>query len=361
MKILLLSLEMRRRSLRSMFYRRLFVLVAVFGLLACGLPERKQVWIVGSSTLYPFVAAAAEQYGRAGGGATPIVEANGTGGGIKLFCEGVGPKTPDIVNASRQMKDKEKKLCAQHGVTRISEFAVGFDGIVLANLKSSDRYHLTREQLFKALAKVLPNEKGALVANPYHHWNEIDASLPKTKIDVYGPPPTSGTRDAFVELVMEHSCKELPAFVKAYPEEDKRKEQCRLLREDGAFIDAGENDNIIVQKLQHNPQALGLFGYSFLEQNQDTLQGSLIEGKEPSFANIADGGYSVSRSLYMYVKQQHSDKVPGLLGFLKEMLSERAIGGEGYLAYKGLIPLPLTLRKLNRERLAALGMMQDPA
>jgi phosphate transport system substrate-binding protein len=342
-----------------MKWRGRILALTIIGLVACGVPPRKQIWVVGSSTLYPFIAAAAEQYGRAGGEFTPIVEANGTGGGIKLFCGGVGLEYPDIANASRQIKDKEKELCAQHGVMKVTEFAVGFDGIVLANLKSSTRYHLTLNQLFLALAKVLPNEKGELVANHYQKWNEIDSALPATKIEVYGPPPTSGTRDAFVELVMEHECKALPAFVAAYPDEDKRKEQCRLLREDGAFIDAGENDNIIVQKLQSNKLALGLFGYSFLEQNMDSLQGSVIDSAEPSFEKIADGSYPISRSLYIYIKQQHVSLIAGLLPFAKEILSEKAIGAEGYLAYKGLIPLPRLSRNLNRERLMAIGMMKN--
>lgn len=341
-----------------MVWRRGILFCTIIALISCGVSPRKQIWVVGSSTLYPFIAAAAEQYGRAGGEFTPIVEANGTGGGIKLFCGGFGMKYPDIANASRPMKDKEKELCAQNGVKGITEFAVGFDGIVLANLKSSRRYHLTTEQLFLALAKMLPNEAGELAPNHYKQWSEIDPALPKTAIEIYGPPPTSGTRDAFVELVMEKSCKELPAFVRMYPDEENRKEQCRLLREDGAFIDAGENDNIIVQKLQSNPLALGLFGYSFLEQNMDTLQGSVIDGAEPRFDKIVNGSYPISRSLFIYIKRQHIELVAGLLEFSKEILSEKAIGDEGYLAYKGLIPLPRHARKLNRERLMALKMIK---
>ena len=341
---------MKNRSLIA------FTLLASIGLLACSLPQRKQLWIVGSSTLYPFIATAAEQFGRSGAYPTPIVEANGTGGGIKLFCEGVGLKTPDIVNASRPMKEKEVALCAKNGVNpkEIAEFAIGFDGIVLANLKSSARYRLSREQLFKALAKQLPDASGKLAANPYQRWNEIDASLPDSPIEIYGPPPTSGTRDAFAELVMESSCKDLPAFVAVYPNEDTRKEQCKLLREDGRFIDAGENDNIIVQKLQHNPEALGVFGYSFLEQNADTLQGSLIEGVAPEFNAIAEGRYSISRSLYLYVKKQNTTKIKGLGAFLREVMSEEASGAEGYLALKGMIPLPASSQKFNKAMAAKL-------
>jgi phosphate transport system substrate-binding protein len=322
----------------------------LLAVVACSLPKRHQLWIVGSSTLYPFVASAAEQFGRAEGNLTPIVEANGTGGGIKLFCEGVGLRSPDIANASRPMKDTEKALCAKNGVTEIAEFQVGYDGIVLANLKTSLRYHLSREQLFQALAKELPNKDGKLIANPYRKWSEIDAALPDVAIEVYGPPPTSGTRDAFVELVMEHSCKGAAAFIAAYPNEDIRKKQCHLLREDGHFIDAGENDNIIVQKLKHSTTALGIFGYSFLEQNQDVLQGSLIENTEPRFDNISTGKYPISRSLYMYVKKAHLKKIAGLKAFMQEMTSENAIGAEGYLVIKGLIPLPASLQEQNKEK-----------
>lgn len=329
----------------------LLIMLAITVFTACSLPPRQQVWIVGSSTLYPFVATAAEQFGRSGNFLTPIVEATGTGGGIKLFCEGEGLKYPDIANASRPMKDKEITLCNANGVKEITEFAVGFDGIVLANLKSAQRYHLTRKQIFLALAKQLPNAEGKLTPNPYRRWKEISPELPDIAIEVYGPPPTSGTRDAFAELVMESQCKEDPAFIAAYPNEDTRKEQCKLLREDGPFIDAGENDNIIVQKLQHNDHALGIFGYSFLEQNADSLQGSIIESYDPTFQNIAEGMYPISRSLFMYVKTSHYQKIAGLRAFMKEMLSDEATGAEGYLAYKGLIPLPEEAHQQNQQKL----------
>ena len=320
-------------------------------LAACTIPQRKQIWIVGSSTLYPFIATAAEQFGRSTDFPTPIVEATGTGGGIKLFCEGEGEKHPDMVNASRPIKEKEIALCKTHGVTEFTEFGVGFDGIVLANLRTAERYHLTREQLFKALAKQLPDQKGNLELNHYKYWHEIDASLPHIPIEVYGPPPTSGTRDAFAELVMESQCKDQPAFIKAYPNEDIRKEQCKLLREDGPFIDAGENDNIIVQKLKHNDEALGIFGYSFLEQNADVLQGSIIESQEPTFQNIAENKYPISRSLFIYIKNKRVHKILGLKEFLTEVLSDNATGREVYLSYKGLIPLPQSSHDFNKEQL----------
>lgn len=331
--------------------RKGWLICLVILLAACSLPPRKQIWIVGSSTLYPFIATAAEQFGRSTDFLTPIVEATGTGGGIKLFCEGHGNKHPDIANASRPIKDKEIALCKSHGVNEITEFSIGFDGIVLANLKSARRYHLTREQLFKALAKQIADKKGNLQLNTYKYWQEIDVSLPNIPIEIYGPPPTSGTRDAFVELVMEPQCKDQPAFIKAYPNEDIRKEQCKLLREDGPFIDAGENDNIIVQKLKHNNDALGIFGYSFLEQNADVLQGSIIESQEPTFQNIAAGQYPISRSLFLYIKNDRLNEIAGLKEFLAEVLSDNATGAEGYLSYKGLIPLPKPSHEYNKVQL----------
>jgi len=306
---------------------------------ACTMPPRQQIRIVGSSTVYPFIAAAAEQFGRATDFATPIVEATGTGGGFKLFCAGVGEAFPDIANASRPIKDAERDLCAKAGVKEITELAIGYDGIVLAKLKQGQPLDISREQLFRALAKELPDADGKLVENPYTRWSEIDPALPDTEIAVYGPPPTSGTRDAFVELVMEPACIELPAFVAAYPDKEIRKNECHQLREDGHFVDAGENDNIIVQKLKSNEEALGLFGYSFLDQQRDALQGMKIEGVLPEFDRIASGDYKISRSLYIYIKDAHRPLVPGITEFVEEVKSERASGPEGYMTLKGLIPL----------------------
>jgi len=298
---------------------------------------RDEIRIVGSSTVFPFSTAVAEQFGKTSDFATPVVESTGTGGGFKLFCAGVGVDFPDISNASRPIKDSEIETCAANGVTEITEIKIGFDGIVLANSKDAPEVDLTRAQIWLALAKEVP-VGGVMTANPYVNWSDIDAALPNTKIEVLGPPPTSGTRDAFVELVMDKGCEEFPEV--AALEGDAKKAVCQTIREDGAYIDAGENDNLIVQKLEANPAALGIFGYSFLEQNADMLQASHIEGVEPTFEAIADGSYPVSRSLFFYVKNAHVDVIPGIREFVAEFVSDRATGEEGYLADKGLIPLP---------------------
>ncbi|MBI4030529.1 MAG: substrate-binding domain-containing protein [Proteobacteria bacterium] len=299
-----------------------------------------RIHIVGSSTVYPFITTVAEEFGKTTKFNSPIVESTGTGGGLKLFCSGTGDTFPDMANASRAIKDSERKLCAENGVKDITEIRIGFDGIVLANAKKSKHYELTKRQIFLALAKQVPDVSGKLAANPNEKWSDIDPALPTVKIEVYGPPTTSGTRDAFVELVMEEACDEMPAFIAAYADKDARKKACHLMREDGPYIEAGENDNLIVQKLRSNPDALGIFGFSFLEQNADVVQGSAIGGTEPAFETIADGSYSVSRPLFVYVKNTNIPTTPGLGAFITELVSEKAAGMDGYLAIKGLTPLP---------------------
>jgi phosphate transport system substrate-binding protein len=306
--------------------------------IASGAMASNQIRAAGSSTVYPFITVAAEEFGRSGEFKTPIIEATGTGGGFKLFCEGVGEQSTDLSNASRKIKKSEIDLCAKNGVKDITEIKIGYDGIVLANTLGSPDFDLTKAQIFSALAKEIPSE-GKLIANPNKKWSDIDASFPDTKIEVYGPPPTSGTRDAFVELVMEKACVDLPEFKAAYPDKKARKKACHVLREDGSFIETGENDNLIVQKLTNNDTALGIFGYSFLEQNASIVKGSKVSGFKASFENIASGDYPVSRSLYVYLKDAHLDKTPGLKEFAKELVSEKAIGEEGYLVARGLIPL----------------------
>lgn len=312
---------------------------------------RDQIRIVGSSTVFPFSTAVAEQFGQKSGHKTPVVESTGTGGGLKLFCAGVGEDTPDIANASRQIKKSELEACAKAGVTEVSEVKIGFDGIVLANSKQHPAFSLSEKEIWLALAKQVPVD-GKLVANPYTKWDQIDPALPAEKIEVLGPPPTSGTRDAFVELVMDRACEEV-AEVKAL-DADAKKAACQTIREDGAYIDAGENDNLIVQKLEANPTALGIFGFSFLDQNVDRLQGSTIQGVEPTFENIADAKYPVARSLYFYVKNGHVGAIPGIKEFIAEFTSEAAIGDEGYLADKGLIPMPADEREEARAEAARL-------
>lgn len=317
----------------------LVMLLTVSLLAGCGERARDKIRIVGSSTVYPFVSYAAEQFGVTTDFATPIVEATGTGGGIKMFCEGVSLASADMVNASRKIKPDEVALCANNGVSKITEITIGFDGIVLANTRKEEPYALSVRTVFLALAKQVPME-GKLVDNPYQTWDELDPTLPNVKIEVYGPPATSGTRDAFVEIVMEKGCGMFPEYEAAWPDKDLRKEKCHLLREDGRFIDAGENDNIIVQKLTSNPTSLGIFGYSFLEENAAKVQGATMDGVAPDFAHIADGSYPVARSLYVYVKDLHVGKVPGMVEFLEELTSEDALAEDGYLARIGLISLP---------------------
>lgn len=302
---------------------------------------RDQITIVGSSTVFPFSTTVAERFGKSTEFKTPVVESTGSGGGLKLFCSGVGTEFPDITNASRRIKESEVAKCAENGVTDIVEAKIGYDGIVLANSKTADQVSFSLEDLFMGLAKDIPTGvDGETKPNPFTMWNEVNPELPAIKIEVLGPPPTSGTRDAFVELAMEGGCKSVD-WIKALKKTDKAayKSLCHNIREDGAYVEAGENDNLIVQKLNANPDAFGIFGYSFLEQNEDSVQGSLIDGVEPEFEAIAEGDYPVSRSLYFYVKKAHVGVVPGIEAFLNEFTSEDAWGEEGYLADKGLIPL----------------------
>ncbi|WP_299851774.1 substrate-binding domain-containing protein [uncultured Roseovarius sp.] len=301
---------------------------------------RDQINIVGSSTVFPFSTTVAERFGKSTDFATPIVESTGSGGGLKLFCSGAGVDTPDITNASRRIKSSEVELCAENGVNDIVEVKIGFDGIVLANAVGDAPVELTLQEIFLALAKDVPSGEGETQPNPYTMWNEINPDLPAVKIEVLGPPPTSGTRDAFAELALEGGCKTFD-WIKAMKKEDKSayKSLCHTVREDGAYVEAGENDNLIVQKLEANPDAFGVFGYSFLEQNSDKVQGSLVGGVAPEFELIADGDYPIARSLYFYVKKDHVGVVPGIEEFLAEFTSEDAWGEDGYLADKGLIPL----------------------
>jgi phosphate transport system substrate-binding protein len=250
--------------------------------------SRDYIAVVGSSTVYPFTTTVAEQFGKGGKFKTPKVESTGTGGGFKLFCSGVGVQYPDISNASRAIKASEVETCAKNGVKDIIEVKVGYDGIVLANSKKASLYKVTRREVFLALAKNVPDPANptALVPNPYKTWNQINKALPADKIEVLGPPPTSGTRDAFVELVMEEGCQSF-SWIKTLKgvDEARFKRVCDSVREDGAYVEAGENDNLIVQKLEANPKALGIFGFSFLEENVSRIEGSFIDGVEPTFDN----------------------------------------------------------------------------
>ena len=320
---------------------------------------RDTISIVGSSTVYPFATVVAERFGRTGN-ATPKIESTGSGGGMKLFCQGVGTQHPDITNASRRMKKSEFELCQSNGVKDITEVKVGYDGIVIANSVKGEQIDLSLRDIFLALAKDVPNPDGSeeLVANPYKTWKDVNPALPNTEIEVLGPPPTSGTRDAFNELAIEGGCKTFP-WLKAIKSEDKSKYKaiCRSVREDGAYVEAGENDNLIVQKLEKNPAAYGVFGYSFLDQNRGVVQAANVGGVEPTFEAIGSGDYPVSRSLYFYVKKAHVGVIPGIEGYVKEFTSEKAWGDQGYLGEKGLIPLGDDLRKSMAKQARSLKSM----
>jgi len=319
--------------------------IAAVGLAVAGTAHaqtsRDYINIVGSSTVYPFTTTVAEQFGRGGKFKTPKVESTGTGGGLKLFCNGVGPQFPDIANASRRIKPAELQTCGQNGVKDVVEIKVGYDGIVLAQNKAGQTLNLTRKDVYLALAKNVPDPANptSLIPNPNTTWKQVNSKLPNVKIEVLGPPPTSGTRDSFAELYLEAGCKTF-AWLDGLRAQDEAsfKRKCDAIREDGAYIEAGENDNLIVQKLGANPGAVGVFGYSFLEENMDKLKGAVVDGVTPSFETVASGKYPASRPLFIYVKKAHVNVIPGINEFIAEYMSDKAIGEEGYLADKGLIP-----------------------
>jgi phosphate transport system substrate-binding protein len=325
------------------FTAALAMIFAVFTSPAAAGASRDYISVVGSSTVYPFATVVAEQFGKTTRFKTPKIESTGSGGGLKLFCAGVGVQHPDITNASRRIKKSECESCFKNGVKDIVEIKIGYDGVILANSKKAGVFKLSRTDIFLALAKDIPDPKGGenLIPNPYKTWKDVNPSLPDTRIEVLGPPPTSGTRDAFVELAMEGGAKKF-AWIKAMKKKDKKqyKAICHTVREDGAYIEAGENDNLIVRKLEANPNALGIFGFSFLDQNTYKIHGSVVDGVSPTFEAIADGDYPVSRPLFFYVKKAHVDKIPGIRQYLREFASDKAWGPDGYLGEKGMIPMP---------------------
>ena len=346
-------------------FKKPLIAAAAASVVVAGLADaqtaRDYIFISGSSTVFPFTTTVAEQFGRGGKFKTPKVESTGTGGGIKIFCSGVGPQHSDIANASRRIKASEVEQCAKNGVKDILEVKIGYDGIVLANAKGAPQMNLTRKDVFLALAKKIPDPANptALIDNPAKAWKDVNKSLPAQKIEVLGPPPTSGTRDAFLELVMESGCSTF-SWLKELKEIDEKrfKAVCHGIREDGAFIEAGENDNVIVQKLGANPKALGVFGYSFLEENLNTLHGATIDGVAPTFENIAGTKYPVSRALYIYVKKAHIGVIPGLGEFVQEYTSDKAFGDEGYLIDKGLVPLPASEAKKVRADVSSMKSLR---
>lgn len=332
--------------------KKLIILCSTILLFSIAVQARDQISVVGSSTVYPFSTVVAENFGRDTGMKTPKIESTGSGGGMKLFCAGLGVNHPDITNSSRRIKKTELEKCTKTGI-EVVEIKIGYDGIVIANSKKGEKFNLSKRDIFLALAKDVPEgnaEGGKLIPNPNKTWKEVNSNLPDIKIEVLGPPPTSGTRDAFNELAIEGGCKTFPNL-KAIKKEDKKKYKaiCRAVREDGIYIEAGENDNLIVQKLAENKNALGVFGFSFLAENEDKMQGSNIDGNEPTFENIASKAYPVSRPLYFYIKTAHVDVIPGIREFVEAYTSDDAFGPDGYLSERGLIPMPDEEREFFRK------------
>lgn len=314
------------------FVLSLLVAVAISGAASA----RDQIKIVGSSTVYPYATVVAEKFGKSGF-KTPVIESTGTGGGMKLFCAGVGTQHPDVTNASRAIKSKEKKLCAKNGVKDIVEIVVGNDGISFAHSVKAKGQNFTKEHLWRALAHDV-EINGKMVKNPYKKWSDIDKSLPNFGIKILVPPPTSGTRDAWNSLVMKKGCTK--AAKAAYKAQGiKPKKGCRKLREDGLAIEAGENDTLIVNKLASDTELFGLFGYSYLVANKDKIKATKIEGKLPSLASIQDYSYPIARPLFFYVKKAHVGVVPGIKEYLAEFTSKGTMGPKGYLTDIGLVPL----------------------
>ncbi|WML90241.1 substrate-binding domain-containing protein [Thiothrix lacustris] len=337
--------------------KQLTLAVALGLVTAAGVAQaRDNIEIVGSSTVYPFSTAVAEQFAKKTGMAAPKVEATGTGGGMKLFCSGAGIDTPDISNASRRMKKSEMETCIKNGVDAVTEVKIGFDGIAITQAKDAAPVALSRRELYLALAKDVPTgPNGELQPNTYTTWKQINPAMADVKIEVMGPPPTSGTRDALAELGMEKGCllfKGMPELKKS--DEKAFKAACTTVREDGHYIEAGENDNLIVQKLQANPNAVGIFGYSFMDQNRDSLKAASIDGVDISYDAIANGSYKLSRPLYFYVKNSHVDQIKGIKEYMAEFASDAALNADGYLADKGLVALPAAEKSASIAAAAAL-------
>lgn len=301
--------------------------------------NRDAIRIVGSSTVFPYTQAVAEQFVNNTGAPSPIVESTGTGGGMQIFCGGVGESHADITGASRAMTASEYELCQDNGVTDITEALIGFDGLSLVISRENDfEWNLTLGEVYLALGAQVP-VNGEWVDNPYTMWSEINPDLPDIEILAYGPPPTSGTRDAFVELAMHVGCEELDYVANGDFDGDWVEENCSRMRTDGPFIEAGENDNLIVQRIVADPNAMGIFGYSFLYENRDRLEGVQIAGVEPSIEAIADKSYPISRPLYFYIKNAHRGVIPNLDAFIEEYMSDDALAPGGYLSERGLVPL----------------------
>ena len=317
---------------------------------------REQIRIVGSSTVYPFSSSVAEEFGATSKNPTPVVESTGSGGGMKLFCKGNDLDTPDITNASRRMKTKEFKLCEKNGVTDITEAVIGFDGIAIAQNKKNKPLELSKKHLLLAVAEEVPSKDGkSLVRNPYKRWNEIDSKLPDREIIIYGPPTSSGTRDAFEDMIMKAQTKKMDVYTSLYKKDkvkNKGYKKYHKVRQDGIYVPSGENDNLIVQKLSKNPAAIGIFGYSFLIENDDKVTAAKIDGVVPTPETISSGKYPISRSLFFYIKNSHRKDVPAMDGYVALFMKEDMIGHDGILSEIGLIALPDERRNAIRNSVA---------
>ena len=346
-----------------MTFKKISMALVASALLATTLTARDQIKIVGSSTVYPFSSSVAEEFGSTTKLPTPVVESTGTGGGIKLFCAGVDLNTPDIANASRKMKANEFKMCEENGVTDITEALIGFDGIAVAQSSNVKPFNVTKAQLALAVAKEVPSADGkSLIPNPYKKWSDIDATLPDREITVYGPPKSSGTRDSFEELVLQSTFEKMSVYTDLFKKDEKENKKYKAyseVRTDGAYVESGENDNLIVQKLTKNEAAIGVFGYSFLAENKDKVSGLAIDNVLPTVETIASGKYPVARSMYFYIKNQHLKEVPSLKDYSNLFMSEKMIGKDGILSELGLIPLTDDVRTqarnkvLNNQKLTA--------
>jgi phosphate transport system substrate-binding protein len=315
--------------------------------------SRDQIRIVGSSTVFPFATMVAETFGKLGKYKTPVVESTGTGGGFKAFCVGIGPQYPDINDASRPITAAEKESCAKAGVTDITEFTIGYDGITVAVNAKSKPFPVTIKQLFLALAAEVP-VGGKLVTNPYVKWSDVDPALPANDIEIYGPSKNHGTRDAFNELVMDVGCKAFPEL--AALSGDAKKKACQTIREDGAWVDVSEDYALIVGKLNSSPKAVGVFTFFYIDQNADKVTGLTVDGVKPTFKNILDKSYPLSRPLFFYVKNAHVKSIPGVAEFVGQFLSTKAAGEDGYLVSKGLIPM--SAAELKKQQAAAAALLK---
>ncbi|MAI58522.1 MAG: phosphate ABC transporter substrate-binding protein [Rhodobacteraceae bacterium] len=339
-----------------MRFERLIITATIFAGITTVATARDYLSIAGSSTVLPFATIIAEQMGNNPNFKTPVVESGGSSVGKKGVCEGIGTEFIDIGNASSRMKTKELEFCDANGV-KLTEIKVGYDGIVVASSKQGEQLIISKSDLGKALTAEIPQADGSWIPNPYKNWNEINSALPNLPIRVYGPPTTSGTRASYAEMVNQkgYCAKDPEAKAASAARGDKKGKKCRAMRTDGAYIEAGEQDNLIVQKLQEDPKSYGVFGFSYLDQNTDTLQGAIISDTAPTFENIASGNYSVSRALYFYVKHAHVGVVPGVEEYMVEWTKHW--GDDGALADAGMIPMPVAEREKFQSAMSDLPIL----